>query len=128
MAGLIHFSVRYFKGYLGFMNNYPSLGQGAFRFEEGVRGDYSSGASLFILAYASEDALREGFPAIERALESDLRAQEIRSGEGLWLSLIDDRGKLLSLQAVRNLLLICLEDRSAAGNAHGLFEAIRKNR
>ncbi len=125
--GLINASVRYFKGYLGFMNNYSSLGKEAFRFEEGVRGDYSSGASLFILSYPSEEALRQGFPAVERALKNDPRAKELNSGEGLSLNVTDDRGKLLGLQAVGNLLLICLEDRAAAGSARELFEAIRKD-
>ncbi len=127
LPGLIAASVRYFKGYLGFMNNYSSLGKEAFRFEEGVRGDYSSGASLFILSYPSEDALRQAFPAIEQALRNDPRAIGLESGEGLSLTLTDDRGKLLSLQAAGNLLLICLEDPAAAGNSRGLFEAIRKS-
>lgn len=126
--GLIAASVRYFKGYLGFMNNYPSLGKKAFRFEDGVRGDYSSGASLFILAYPSEEDLRQGFPAIARALESDPRALEFRLGEGLSLDLTDDRGKFLSVQAAGDRLLICLEDRASAGNSRELFEAVRKGR
>ncbi len=125
--GLIASSVRYFKGYLGFMNNYPSLGKEAFRFEEGVRGDYRSGASLFILSYPSEDALRQGFPAIEQALRSDRRAKELVSVEGFSLALTDDHGRLLSLQAAGNLLLICLEDPAKAGNARELFETIRKS-
>lgn len=128
LQGLIASSVRYFKGYLGFMNNYPSLGKGAFRFEDGVRGDYSSGASLFILAYPSEEELRRGFPAIERAFRSDPRALAFRPGEGLSFDLTDDRGRLLSLQAAGDLLLICLEDPASAGNARALFDAVRKDR
>ncbi len=127
LPGLIDASVHYFKGYLGFMNNYSSLGKEAFRFEDGVRGDYASGASLFILSYASEEALRQGFPTIEQALRNDPRAKELGSSEAFSLHVTDDRGKLLSIQAVGNLLLICLEDRAAAGNARGLFEAIRKS-
>lgn len=126
--GLIASSVRYFKGYLGFMNNYPSLGKETFRFEDGVRGDYSPSASLFILAYPSEEELRQGFPAIAQALKSDPRALEFRPGEGLSFDLTDDRGKLLSLQAAGDLLLICLEDQASAGNARALFEAVRKGR
>ncbi len=128
LQGLNDASVRYFKGYLGFMNNYPSLGKEAFRFEEGVRGDYGSGASLFILSYPSEEALRQGFPAIAQALRSDLRAREFRPGEGLSFDLTDDHGRLLSLRAAGNLLLICLEDLASTGNAQGLFNAVRKDR
>lgn len=127
LAGLKDAGVRYFMGYLGFMNNYPSLGKEAFRFEKGVRGDYSSGASLFILSYPNEETLRQGFPAIAQALKSDLRTREFRPGEGLSFDLTDDRGKLLSLQAAGDLLLICLEDQASAGNARALFEAVRKH-
>ena len=76
-SALIKTSVRYFKGYLGFMNVYPSLGAKAFVFEEGVRADYSSGASLFILEYSSEGSLRRGFAGIEKSLREDLGSKRV---------------------------------------------------
>jgi hypothetical protein len=124
--GLIKTSVRYFKGFLGFMNNYPSLGKEAFRFEEGVRGDYSSGASLFILKYPSDEALRRGFPELEQVLKNDPKARSFRSGEGLSFQLIDDRGKLLSLDVFKDLLLLCIED-APGKQASKLFERIVKD-
>jgi hypothetical protein len=127
LPGLVKTSVRYFKGYLGFMNNYPSLGKEAFRFQEGVRGDYASGTALFVLKYQSEDALRRGFPEVERALKNDPKAREFKSGDGLSFQVIDDRGKLVSLEVVKELLLLCIEDRASGENARGLFEKIRKN-
>jgi len=125
--GLVKTSVRYFKGYLGFMNYYPSLAKEAFRFADGVRGDYSSGGSLFILKYPSEEALRRGFPEVERAFKNDPKAREFKSGDGLSFQVIDDRGKLVSLETVKEFLLLCIEDRASAGQARGLFEKIRKS-
>jgi len=119
--GLIKTSVRYFKGFLGFMNNYPSLGKEAFRFEEGVRGDYSSGASLFILKYQSDEALRRGFPELEQVLKNDPNAREFRPGEGLSFQVVDDRGKLLSLEVVKKTLPLCIED-APGKEASKLFE------
>jgi hypothetical protein len=125
-SGLIKTSVRYFKGYLGFMNNYPSLGREAFRFQEGVRGDYSSGASFFILRYPNEESLRRGFPAVEHALKNDTKSRGFKSGEGFSFQVNDDRGKHLSLLAVKNLLLLCIEDAPGEG-ASRLFEKFVKN-
>jgi hypothetical protein len=124
--GLSKTSVRYFKGYLGFMNNYPSLGKEAFQFQEGVRGDYSSDGSLFIFKYSSEGSSRQVFLRVEKALKEDPKSREFKSGEGLSLQVIDDRGKLLSVQAVRDLLLLCIEDPASAGKVHGLFETINR--
>ena len=124
---LIKSSIRYFKGYLGFMNHYPSLGKEAFKFLEGVRGDCASGASLFILKYLSDEALRQSFPMIERAFRNNPKSRDFRSQDRFSFQLIDDHGKLLSLQAVKDLLLVCVEDPASPGQARGLFEAIRKN-
>ncbi len=125
-SGLIKTSVRYFKGYLGFMNNYPFLGHEAFGFQEGVRGDYSSGAALFILRYPNEESLQQGFPAVENALKNDPKSRGFKSGKGLSFQVNDNRGKLLSLLAVRNLLLLCIED-APGKEASRLFEKFVKN-
>jgi hypothetical protein len=128
LPGLVKTSVRYFKGFLGFMNNYPSLGKEAFRFQEGVRGDYGSDVSIFVLKYASEGELRGGFPEIERTLKNDPKAREFKSGGGLSFQVIDDRGKLVSLEVAKDLLLLCIEDKVSGEHARGLFEKIRNSR
>jgi hypothetical protein len=127
-AGLIKTSVRYFRGYLGFMNFYTSLGRKELRFEEGVSGEYASGATLYVLQYPSEESLRRSFPAIAEALRKNPKAKEFSAPDPLAFHLIDDRGKLLSVQAARNLLLICLTDPGSAAKARELFDAIRSRR
>ncbi len=108
-AGLVKTSVRYFKGYLGFMNFFPSLGKEAFRFEAGAVGDYVSGATLFLLEYPSEELLRQAFPEIERVLRNDSRARGFKPLADLSFQLNDERGKLLTVQAAGNLLSIRIE-------------------
>jgi hypothetical protein len=109
-TGLIKTSVRYFRGYLGFMNFYTSMGKEELRFEEGVSGEYSSGATLFILRYPSEELLRLSFPAIEQALRKTPKAKDFRPLGRLSFRLTDDRGKLVSFQAAREMLLIRIEN------------------
>jgi hypothetical protein len=91
------------------MNFYTSLGKEELRFEEGVSGEYTSGATLFILKYPSEESLRRSFPAIEQALRKNPKAKDFRPLDRLSFRLTDDRGKLVSFQAARNLLLIRIE-------------------
>ena len=127
-SGLNKTSVRYFKGYLGFMNFYPSLAREAFKFEEGEMGEYSSGETLFILRYASEESLRQSFPTIERALRDQPKARDFLALDSSSFRLVDDRGKLVSLRAEGNLLLICLGDAGAEDRARALLKSVGANR
>ena len=122
--GLVRTSVRYLRGYLGFMNTYPSLGQAAFRFEEAVKGDYSSGASLYLLNCGSESECRATFAAVEKAVAADTKAGGVSSEGGLSLRTLDDRGKRLSVRVDKNYLLVCLEP-TAGRDAQKLFELVR---
>ena len=108
-AGLIPRSVRYLRGYLGFMNAYSSLGKEAFRFQEAVRGDYSSGASLFVLKCASEEESAKTYSEVEKAIAADARSGGFLSKGALGFRLLDDRRNVLSIQLEMNYLLICVE-------------------
>lgn len=126
-TGLVRTSVRYFRGFLGFMNYYPSLAKEEFGVREGVRGDYSSGASLFVLEYSGPDEARSRLAAVEKAFRSVVRSQAVASPDGVFRA-IDDRGKKVTLEAEGGAILMCIED--ASGNeAAGLFaEAVKARR
>jgi hypothetical protein len=123
--GLIKDSIGYFRGYLGSMNYCPFQGRESFGFQEGVKGDYSSGASLFILKYASEEGSRESFSAVEKAFKSNPKFREFKSMGPLYFRMLADRGKSVSIHAVNSYVLICLEE-SGGDEASRLFEIINK--
>jgi hypothetical protein len=116
---LLETSVRYFRGYLGFMNNYPSAAREDFRVQEGIRGDYSSRASLFILRYSGPEEALASLAAVEKTFRNN---EDFRGGGAadgmLWA--IDDKGKKVTIKVDNDYLLICIEDASGR-NATGLF-------
>jgi len=121
--GLIKSNIRYFRGYLGFTNNYPSLGRESFRSQEGVRGDYSSGATLFILKYAGEDESRKNFSDVKKAFTSSPKSREFKSMGPLYFRVLDDRGKSVSIRSLKSSILICIEG-TGGDEASRLFEKI----
>ena len=124
-ADLIKTSIRYFRGYLGFMNNYLSLAKEEFRFQEAVKGDYSSGASLFILKYAGEGESRRTFSSVEKAIMANPKSREFTSRGPLYFRMLDDRGKFVSIRMVKSYILVCLENTNG-NEASSLFEIINK--
>jgi hypothetical protein len=116
---LLETSVRYFRGYLGFMNNYPSAAREDFRVQEGIKGDYSSGASLFILRYSGPEEALACLAAVEKTFRN---SEDFRGGGAAagMLCAVDDKGKKITIKADNDYLLICVEDASGQ-NAAGLF-------
>jgi hypothetical protein len=124
-AGLIADSLRYFRGFLGFMNVYPSLEKNAFAIEEGVRGDYASGAVLFVLQYPSDAEAEQCFRAVRAAVQDDPLAKDLESPGRLFFRALDERGRRLSLRASGERLLVGLED-EGHDDVSRLFEAVLK--
>jgi len=124
--GLLETSVRYFRGYLGFMNLYSSLGKEELGVREGVRGDYGVGCSLFILRYQSEQESRARFSAAEMAIGKSFGSKESQPADAPLVRLKDDHGKFLSLRRLGNYILLCLED-PGSDRSSELFEAVDKS-
>jgi len=123
--GLIKTGTRYFRGYIGFMNHYPSLGAEKFRVEEGVRGDYASGASLFILRFGGADEAGRVFAAVAKAVQADAKAREFKAAGPLEFSALDDRAHCLTVRAAGRDILICVEP-AGGDEAAKLFGLVLK--
>ncbi len=124
--GLTETSVRFFRGYLGFMNLYSSLGKEELGVREGVKGDYGVGCSLFILRYQSEQESRARFSAAQLAIEKYSGSKESQPAGTPPIRLKDDHGKFLSLHRLKNYILLCLED-PGSNRSSELFEAVNKS-
>ncbi len=121
--GLVETSVRYFRGYLGFMNIYSSLGKEEFGVREGVKADYGVGCSLFILRYQSEQESQARFSAAELSIGKSSGLKESPPAGAAPVRWKDDRGRFLSLRLIKNYILLCLED-SDSHRSSELFEAV----
>ena len=65
--GLVPSSLKYLKGPLALRNVYPFFAANVFAFEDGIKGDYADGHSLYVLTYASPAAAREALGRAEAA-------------------------------------------------------------
>ena len=124
--GLVETSVRYFRGYLGFMNLYSSLGKEELGVREGVKGDYGVGCLLFILRYQSEQESRARFSAAQLAIEKSTGSKEPQPVGAQPVRLKDDHGKFLSLHRIKNYILLCLEA-PGSNRSSELFGAVNKS-
>jgi hypothetical protein len=124
--GLLETSVRYFRGYLGFMNLYSSLGKEQLGVREGVKGDYGVGCSLFILKYQGEQECRARFLAAEMAIRKSSGSKDSQPADAPLVRLKDDRGRFLSLRWLKSYILLCLED-PGSNRSSELFEAVNKS-
>ncbi|MEN6311046.1 MAG: DUF6599 family protein, partial [Acidobacteriota bacterium] len=123
--GLIGTGTRYFRGYIGFMNHYPSLGAEKFRVREGVRGDYASGASLFILRFGSAEEAAGVFTAAATAVQADAKAREFQAAGPLEFRALDEKSRRLNVRAAGRDVLICVES-APGGQAAKLFDLVLK--
>lgn len=69
-------SPKYFTGFLGLRNSHPFFSLNIAGFEQGIKGDYSGGYSLFLLRFEGEEEARKGLRSIE--------GQEDRRGRNLF--------------------------------------------
>jgi len=123
--GLVKTATRYLRGYLGFMNHYPSLGADQFHVQEGVRGDYASGASLFILRYGGAEEAERIYSTAGKAVQADAKAREFKAAGPLEFRVLDDKGRRLTVRAAGRDILICVEP-AGGDEAAKLFGLVLK--
>jgi hypothetical protein len=125
-SGLRVGSVRYFRGYLGFMNHYPSTAAEDFQVREGVCGEYAPGVALFILAYSGSEEAQARLAAVEKALGRGTASARAGASPDGSFSVIDGKRNKITLRAVGGYVLICVEDGLGQDSA-GLFAAASRN-
>ena len=107
-SGLVPSSIRYFRGYLGFMNFYSSAGRDEFQAAEGVRGDYLFGASLYILAYRDEQESSSRFEAVKKAVQAGRAAADFKLLAGRAFQMLDGKGKLVAVKEAASKIFVCV--------------------
>ena len=103
---LVAQSHKYFTGILGLRNSHPFFNLNVVGFEQGIKGDYSGGFSLFLFRFGGEDESRSGF--------------ELMKGQK------DQRGRRFFIATHREYLLLVLGEIDHL-RAEKVFERVRKN-
>jgi hypothetical protein len=102
-------SLKFFKGPLALYNSYPFFKQDAFVFQTGIKGDYETGCSLFLLEYAAEEAASRRFSEVRRKFSAEPKYGSIQ-WDGERLSAQDDRGRTILARRLGRYIVIVLGD------------------
>ncbi|MFA9455106.1 MAG: DUF6599 family protein [Candidatus Aminicenantaceae bacterium] len=99
-------SVKYFKGPLALFNSHSFAQEDIFSLEQGVRGDYADGGSLFIFAYEAAEKARAAFLRAEKYFTAD-PAYSLKEGPGEGLILLEGpRESFFQAQNVQTFILV----------------------
>jgi hypothetical protein len=106
--GLIKPGIKYFKGPLALMNSFKFFPEENFPLQEGVRGDYAAGHSVFIFKYESIDKGLKAFREVKEKFINDSAFQGFKEQGGRSFSGLDEAGGLLFSQSFDRYIFILL--------------------
>lgn len=113
-AGLLPDSVKYFRGNLGLYNIYPFFRQDVFALKEGVKGDYQTGHSLYIVRYESDEESRMRLKEIRTSFQTSERYKNFSAVSQTLFQAEDSKGKRIFVTAIKNYILIIIGTESLA--------------
>jgi hypothetical protein len=123
---LIEQSIKYFKGNLGLYNSYPFFTQDVFRLKKGIKGDYKTEYSVFIISYKDSKENPSRFNDVKKNFEESPRYKDFRSVDEKLFQVEDGKGKLVFVSYFKKHLLIAMGTISQA-QTKNLFAAIQEN-
>jgi hypothetical protein len=101
-------SLKYFKGLLGLRSSHPFFSLEIVGFEEGIKGDYTDGLSLFIIRFREEEECRKSFGRLYEKYVK-LSGDEEHEDRGTFLA-GDSRGRRFFISSLKSYLLIGMGD------------------
>ncbi len=101
-------SLKYFKGLLGLRSSHPFFSLEIVGFEEGIKGDYADGLSLFIIRFGEEDECRKSFRRLREEYEKIVGDEEYKDRD-IFLA-EDSRSRRFFVSLIKNYLFIGIGD------------------
>ena len=103
---LIEQSIKYFKGNLGLYNSYPFFAQDVFSIEEGIKGDYKAGYSVFIISYRANEESKKKFNAVKTSFKESQKYKNFKLVDEKLFQVEDIKGKLIFISHSKKCFLI----------------------
>lgn len=127
---LMESSIKYFKGNLGLSNSYSFFKKNVFLLKEGVKGDYVTGFSIFIIKYESDEECQEIFDNVKENFKESSRYRNYQAVEELGIQVVDSEERLISVSPFKRYILIVVGAGSSqiAEKALNLIKEKIKNR
>jgi hypothetical protein len=99
-------SLKYFRGLLGLRSSHPFFNLEIAGFEEGIKGDYGEGYSLFLIRFGDEGECRKSCGRL-REEYANIPGFEKRAGSGIFLAR-DRRDRPFFVSTLGNYLLLTM--------------------
>jgi hypothetical protein len=112
--GLIFQSLKYFKGPLGLYNAYPFFSGDVFAFQAGVKGDYTTGYSVFVFEYAADSTAAEKYDQSRDQFARSPRYQNYADSGDLF-SISDNKGRPIFAFRVSRFVVLVLGEKDRDG-------------
>jgi len=111
---LVTASVKYFKGNLGLYNCYPFFTQDVFHLKKGIKGDYKTGYSVFLIDYKDRDENQKRFNAVKTSFKESQRYKNFKPVDEKIFQVEDTKGKLVFVSHFKKYFLIVVGTLSQA--------------
>lgn len=124
---LVPQSVKYFKGTLGLFNSYPFFTRDVFNLEDGIKGDYKAGYSVFIINYKDKEENQKRFNKVKKNFKESPRYKNFNSVDEKLFFVEDAKGILIFVSHFKNNILI-VTGKISEIQARDIFTDIHENR
>jgi hypothetical protein len=108
--GLQPQSLKLFRGPLGLYNSYPFATVDVFAFVRGVKGDYDSGAALYLFEYSDEEKAAQSLGRAASEFARNQKFHDFVSGAKIF-KFRDEKGRRLIMTRHENCLVIAISGR-----------------
>lgn len=99
-------SIKYFKGNLGLYNSYPFFTRDVFAVEEGIKGDYKDGYSLYVFKYKNDNECQKRFNDVKVGFKENTRYRNFMFVNKEFIQVEDNTGKLIFISLLKKYILI----------------------
>ncbi len=124
--GLYPTSIKYFQGNLGLFNSYPFFSKDVFHLEEGIKGDYKGGYTVYIIQSKRTEDEQKKFDDVMRSF---WESPKYKNGELLEETLFrveDSKGKRIFISVYKKSIFVAMGTVDSS-LAKEIFSSIQEN-
>lgn len=123
---LLALSMKYFKGNLGLYNTYPFFTANVFAFSEGIKADYTTGYSFYIIGYRSIDECQERFREVSQNFARSSRYNNFNPVDERLFRVKDRKGEIIFASLFERYILI-IKGTVSLSQAEEIFARVQEN-
>lgn len=124
--GLFPTSIKYFQGNLGLYNSYPFFTKDVFHLEEGVKGDYEGGYSIYVINSIKSENNQKKFEDVMKHFEESPKYMNGTLIEETLFQVEDRKRKRMFISVYKNCIFIAM-GAVHPSSAKRIFSSMKEN-